>query len=86
MTTSTVPLPPATQPKQRRIDRRKLTGTLLISPWLIGLLLFKLLPILASLGISFTNFHMLNPGETRFTGLDNYVRLLHDETVGYVVF
>jgi ABC-type sugar transport system permease subunit len=75
-----------TVPRRRRVDRRKVTGLLLISPWLVGLLLFKLLPILASLGLSFTDFHMLTPGETRFVGLDNYVRLLHDEAVGYVLF
>ncbi len=88
--------PPSIQPKRRRSDRRKLIrrklirrkliGLLLISPWLIGVLLFKLLPILASLGLSFTDFHMLKPGETRFIGLDNYARLLHDEGVGYSLF
>lgn len=67
-----------------RYDRR--FGLLLISPWLLGLLLFKLLPILASLGISFTDFHMLNPGETSFIGLDNYTRLFQDQAVGYVLF
>lgn len=62
------------------------TGLLLISPWLVGLLLFKLLPILASLGFSFTDFYMLEPGETNFIGLDNYARLLQDEAVGYLIF
>jgi multiple sugar transport system permease protein len=84
----TAPSAVAQQPDRprRRIDRRKVTGLLLISPWLVGLLLFKLLPILASLGISFTDFNMLTPGETRFVGLDNYVRLLRDEAMGYVLF
>jgi multiple sugar transport system permease protein len=68
------------------MDHRKTIGVLLISPWLIGLVLFKLLPILASLAISFTNFNMLTPGETRFIALDNYVRLVQDEEVGYVAF
>lgn len=80
------PRPPTTQPRRHRVDRRKVTGLLLISPWLIGLLLFKLLPILASLAISFTDFQMLTPGETRFVGLDNYARLLHDDGVGYALF
>ena len=44
----------------------KVFGLLLISPWLIGLIIFKLVPILASLGISFTDFHMLTPEETQF--------------------
>ncbi|MBN1668880.1 MAG: sugar ABC transporter permease [Anaerolineales bacterium] len=70
--------------KRLRYDRR--FGLLLISPWLLGLLLFKLLPILASFGISFTDFHMLNPDETAFTGLDNYLRSWRDPAVGYLLF
>ena len=73
-----------TQKTRLRYD--KLFGLLLISPWLIGLLFFKLLPILASLGISFTNFQLLTPEQTRFTGLENYIHLFHDEAVGYVLF
>ncbi|HBY08489.1 MAG TPA: hypothetical protein DEH22_12130 [Chloroflexi bacterium] len=61
-------------------------GLLLISPWLIGLILFKLLPILASLVISFTDFFMLTPEETQFVGLGNYFRLFDDAAVGYVFF
>lgn len=61
---------------------RRRVGMLLISPWLLGFLLFKLLPILASLGLSFTDFYMLEPGETRFIGLDNYVTMVHDGPVG----
>jgi multiple sugar transport system permease protein len=61
-------------------------GLLLISPWVIGLLLFKLLPILASLVISFTDFQLLTPEQTSFVGFDNYTRLWEDEAVGYVLF
>ncbi len=65
---------------------KQLTGLLLISPWLIGLVLFKLLPILASLGISFTNFYMLTPEETSFVALENYLQIFHDQAAGYVLF
>jgi len=65
---------------------KQLTGLLLISPWLIGLVLFKLLPILASLGISFTNFYMLTPAETAFVALDNYFQIFRDQAAGYVLF
>jgi multiple sugar transport system permease protein len=65
---------------------KQLTGLLLISPWLIGLVLFKLLPILASLGISFTNFYMLTPEETAFVALDNYFKIFRDQAAGYVLF
>jgi multiple sugar transport system permease protein len=59
---------------------------LLISPWLIGLLLFKVLPIFASLGLSFTDFHMLNPQATQFVGLDNYIQIFQDDRAGYLLF
>lgn len=59
---------------------------MLILPWLIGVLLFKLLPILASLVISFTDFHMLTPEETRFIGLENYSEFFRDRWAGYVLF
>jgi multiple sugar transport system permease protein len=65
---------------------KKIYGLLLISPWVIGLLLFKLLPILASLGISFSDFHLLTPEETQFIGLDNYTRMFQDRAVGFVLF
>ena len=68
-----------------RLRYDKSTGLLLISPWLIGFFLFKFLPIVASLAISFTNFHMLNPDETRFIGLANYIRLFQDEAIGYLI-
>lgn len=73
--------------KQRsRMNRHKIIGLLLISPWLLGFILFKLLPILASLLLSFTDFHLLKPEETRYVGLDNYIRLFQDEAVGYLLF
>jgi multiple sugar transport system permease protein len=61
-------------------------GVFLISPWLLGFLFFKLLPILASLVISFTDFQLLAPEATKFVGFDNYERLFHDYGVGYVLF
>lgn len=72
--------------KKTRLRYDKLFGLALISPWLIGFLLFKFLPILASLGISFTDFRLLTPDQTTFVGLDNYAQLLQDEAAGYVLF
>jgi ABC-type sugar transport system permease subunit len=69
-----------------RLRFDKSYGLLLISPWVIGLLLFKLIPILASLVISFTDFQMLTPELTKFIGLENYARLFHDDAVGFVLF
>lgn len=49
-------------------------GYLFILPWLIGLLLFTLGPILASLVLSFTHWDIVNSPE--WAGLYNYERIL----------
>ena len=54
-------------------------GLMLISPWLLGLLIFKLVPILASLVLSFTDFHLLNPDQMQLVGLGNYRIIFRDE-------
>ena len=54
-------------------------GMMMISPWLLGLLIFKLLPILASLALSFTDFHLLNSDKIQFVGLANYRIVFRDE-------
>jgi ABC-type sugar transport system permease subunit len=53
-------------------------GLLLVSPWLLGFILLKLVPILVSLGYSFTNFDLLHPNDVHFIGFFNYILLLHD--------
>lgn len=53
-------------------------GLLFLSPWLVGFLLFTLLPTLASLAFSFTNYNPLEPENISFAGLNNYARLLTD--------
>src|ERR1700752_1213691 len=60
-------------------------GLFLISPWLVGLLIFKLVPILASLGISFTNYQLLNPYQIQFIGFQNYQAVLKDAVAGSVL-
>jgi len=56
--------------------REVLFGYLFISPWLVGFLVFQLGPILASVGISLTDWTLLRP--PRFVGLANYRRLATD--------
>jgi multiple sugar transport system permease protein len=50
-----------------------MTFYLLISPWLVGLLLFVVGPMLASLVISFTRWDLLSPA--KFIGLKNYEKM-----------
>ena len=65
------------------IKRRELrdfgTGILFASPWLVGLLLWTVYPILASLYYSFTNYDAVRV--PRWIGLGNYANMvLRDET------
>jgi multiple sugar transport system permease protein len=53
--------------------RETLTFYLLISPWLLGFLIFVLGPMVASLFFSFTRWDLLSPAE--FIGLDNYQKM-----------
>lgn len=49
------------------------TALVFLAPGLIGLFLFLVLPILASVSLSFTNWQLL--GKPKFVGWANYVRL-----------
>jgi multiple sugar transport system permease protein len=51
-------------------------GWLFILPAVLGLLLFQLGPVLASLALSFTNYEIISAPE--WIGLDNYTRLVKD--------
>jgi multiple sugar transport system permease protein len=85
MTTEAIPdgqtVPPArvarTIPAGRRgsaIKRQENRAAyLFLAPWFIGLIGITLLPILASLYLSFTRYGILDP--PKWIGLDNYIKL-----------
>jgi multiple sugar transport system permease protein len=63
-------------PRPMTLARREtLVGLAFLSPWLVGLVVFTALPIVASLGLSLTNFNILHPESIQFVGLDNYGRM-----------
>ena len=66
---------------RRNTGREAMWGFIFIAPWLIGLVLFQLGPMIASLVMSFTDFDLIHPDEAQFIGIDNYVRMLNDPTV-----
>ena len=73
----------------RHLSLRKYEATvgfLFLTPWLLGFLLFKAIPILAALGFSFTDFYMLDPQATRFIGLGNYLAFFRDPAAGASLF
>ena len=60
---------------------RRSGATCSSGPWLIGLVLFTAGPIIASLVMSLTNFDLVHADQTRFIGLDNYIRMTTDPLV-----
>lgn len=70
----------ARRPAARRLRRQESTfGYLMIGLAVIFVAVFTLIPILASLGLSFTSWDVITP--PRWVGLDNYVRLFTDGPV-----
>lgn len=61
---------------RRRPATRNLSTSsyLMLAPYFILFFLFTVLPVLASIVLSFTDFNMLEP--PKFTGWTNYIRLL----------
>lgn len=59
-----------------RIRRETRWGLFFISPWLIGFLLFYLVPMVVSFLFSLHSFTLSAPGEAQFVGLDNWRRML----------
>src|SRR5690625_5814701 len=55
-----------------------MVALLFLLPSLIGLSVFVLYPIVASLVMSFTNWDGLSP--VKFIGLENYIKLWNDQT------
>lgn len=54
-------------------------GLLFISPWLIGFLIFFLLPMIASFGFTLFNFNLANPDKATFIGFSNWQRALFND-------
>jgi multiple sugar transport system permease protein len=52
-------------------------GYLFISPWLIGFLLFTLLPIVVSFGLAFTSYDILST--PRWVGLENFGQMFFED-------
>ena len=60
----------------RRALRRNLEGYLFVSPVLLGLLIWTLIPFVTAFYFSFTKYDLLSP--PIFRGLKNYQHLWHD--------
>jgi multiple sugar transport system permease protein len=71
--------------KLTRRERRSLVmGLLFISPWLVGFCIFLVYPIIYTIRISFTKYSGF--GTPKWTGLENYSRMLHDDVFWTAVY
>lgn len=61
--------------------QRVVWGWIFIAPWIIGFLAFILIPMVASLAFTFTDFQLNHPDDIEFIGFGNYERLLRDGDV-----
>jgi multiple sugar transport system permease protein len=69
------------RPERRRTSRARREATwgyVFISPWVVGLLVFTAIPIVASLVLSMTNYDLLRPENTQFVFLDNFFWAAND--------
>ena len=58
------------------IQREAFEGYLFIMPWLLGLIVFIIGPIVVSLYLSFTDYEIVRA--PTFTGLRNFEQLIND--------
>ncbi len=59
--------------------RKNWQNYVLMAPFLLLFLLFTLVPILISVGLSFTSYNIFNPPV--FVGWDNYLRMVFDDDI-----
>lgn len=60
-------------------QKNAIMGMAFFGPALVLLTLFLFLPLLLTLGFSFTDYFALNPDLTHFVGLENYFEIFKDE-------
>ncbi len=67
----------------KRKQKRTLHFYLFISPWVLGVLVGGLIPLLIGFTTSFTNYDGLNLATVKFVGLKNYARAFADSDVSF---
>lgn len=66
------------EPSNKKVKKKKVSlDFLYLTPWIIGLVLFTLIPYIFSLYISFTKYNMI--GTPKWIGLKNYIEIFKDD-------
>jgi multiple sugar transport system permease protein len=79
MSTTTVSATPIIEGKSKRVRRETILFYICVAPFILGFILFDLIPMIASLGLSFTKWNILSP--PTFIGLQNYIDAFQDPKV-----
>jgi multiple sugar transport system permease protein len=66
----------AVQTKQEKVY----SGYLFAAPWIVGFLIFVVVPLAFSLYWSFTDYRVISPEPANWIGLENYSRLLLEDS------
>ena len=64
--------------RRRTGGRQGLVGVAMVSPAMVLLILFFLIPVLLSFGLAFTNARLISPRPTTFNGFENFSALFSD--------
>jgi multiple sugar transport system permease protein len=64
--------------RRRGTGGQGLVGIAMVSPAMVLLILFFLIPVLLSFGLAFTNARLISPRPTTFIGFDNFSALFSD--------
>ena len=67
---------PKTESEKRAETRDNKAAYIFLAPWIIGLVVITIGPMLASLALSFTDYNLLQ--DPTFAGLDNYEQMFSD--------
>ena len=63
---------------KKSLTKENLTGLAFITPAVVLLSIFLLVPFILTIGNCFTNYNILKPGATEFTGQKNFIKLTKD--------
>ena len=63
------------------VDNQNIAGYFFIMPWVLGFLAFTIIPIFASLYLSFTSYNLTS--SPKWVGIQNYVRMFTDDPLFY---
>lgn len=64
--------------KKKKLTKENWTGLAFIAPAVILLVAFLFIPLLMTIGYSFTNYNVLKPDAIEFVGLKNFIKLTKD--------